>query len=104
MADESERISFSLQQVAAALVKEHGIHEGFWGVSVEFGIGAANIVIPPERGGGMLPAAIVPVKNIGLIPFNEENDLVVNAAKVNPARGGRKRKRKTKKKKAKRRR
>ena len=34
---------FDYKEVAEALIKQQGIHEGLWGVYMEFGIGAANI-------------------------------------------------------------
>ena len=86
----TKQLTFSHQEVAAALVREQGIHEGFWGVIVEFGIGAANIARPGTE--ELLPAAIVPLVGIGIQRFDEENALTVDAAKVNPARQPRRKK------------
>jgi hypothetical protein len=52
-----------------------------WGIAIEFGLAAANMGQGPED---ILPAAIIPVKKIGLQRFKEPNNLTVNAAEVNP--------------------
>ncbi len=75
-------LTFSHREVAEALVKKENLHEGIWGLYVEFGITAANIGTDPE--GSFLPAAIVPVQKIGLQRFKEESSLAVDASKVNP--------------------
>jgi len=80
--EESKVHKFTYKDIAEALVKQQGIHEGIWGVYVEFGIAASNIGQTPQD---MLPAAIVPVVSIGIQTFPEENNLTVDAAKVNPA-------------------
>lgn len=79
-----ERLTFSYPEIAEALVKREGIHEGLWGIYVEFGIGAANVNGPNDPDGKLVPAAIVPVVRMGIQKFKEENSLTVDAAKVNP--------------------
>jgi len=74
-------IGFTHKEVAEALVLRHGIHEGVWGIFVEFGIGAINFGPNSED---LLPAAVVPVLKIGLQRFPELNALSVDAAQVNP--------------------
>ncbi len=78
-----ERIVFSYQDVVECLIKKQGIHEGLWGISISFGLGAiiANSINEPEK---FLPAAIVPVQEIGIQKFETESNLTVDAAKVNP--------------------
>jgi len=73
---------FTYQELAEILIKHKNIHEGLWGIYVEFGIGATNIGQGPND---MLPAAIVPIVKLGLQRFPEPNNLTVDAAKVNPA-------------------
>lgn len=68
--------------MAEALIRYNDIHEGLWGIYIEFGLGAANV--GPEPGGDVFPTAIVPVKKIGLQKFEEPSNLAVDAAKVNP--------------------
>ena len=75
------QIVFSYKEVAEALLKTQGIHEGIWGLYIKFGISAANVGPTPDA---LSPAAIVPILQIGLQKFDEENNLAVNAAMVNP--------------------
>ena len=78
---EAQQITFTHKEVVEALLKKHGIHEGIWGIYIKFGLKAANL---GSSSSDLLPAAIVPVVAIGLQKFNEENNLSVNAANVNP--------------------
>lgn len=79
---EIEQLSFSYQEVATALIKEKGIHEGVWQLVFGFGIGAANLGEGPQS---LVPVAVVPISNVGLARAKEETNLSVDAAKVNPA-------------------
>jgi hypothetical protein len=80
---ETNSITFSHKEVAEALVKKQDLHEGLWGIYIEFAIGAANISQSPEDP-NILPAAIVPVNKIGIQRFPSPNNLTVDAAVVNP--------------------
>jgi hypothetical protein len=80
-ADESTTLVTSYKQVAEALVKYHNLHEGIWGVFARFGLAASNVG-PNEN--ELSPAAIVPLVELGLQKFSKENNLSVDAAKVNP--------------------
>ena len=80
---EVQNYSFSFQDIVELLIKKENIHEGIWGIYIEFGLGGANI----EREPGskiMHPAALVPIVKIGIQRFQEENNLSVDASKVNP--------------------
>lgn len=79
--DEQKQITLSFQEIVTALVKAQGIHEGLWGIYVEFGITAGNL--GPDST-DLRPAAIVPIVKFGIQTFPEENNLTVDAAKVNP--------------------
>ena len=79
---EANQITFSYKEVVAALLKQEGIHEGFWGIYVKFGISGANIGGSDDT---LTPAAIVPVLALGLQRFDKINNLSVDAAVVNPA-------------------
>jgi len=84
MAEKEKRL-FTHKELAALLVKQAGVHEGHWGLLVEFGLGAANIPIAGSDGGFTLkPAAIIPVNSIGILKFDEPTPLTVDAAQVNP--------------------
>jgi hypothetical protein len=80
---EIQNITFTHKEIAEALIKKNNIHEGLWGISIEFGIGAANISQSPESV-ELYPAAIVPVLKIGILRFSSPNNLTVDAAEVNP--------------------
>jgi hypothetical protein len=81
---EAKNYIFTYQEIAAALVKAQDIHEGLWGVYLEFAIAGANI--PNGPGSEMLvPAAIVPVVKMGIQRFDRPNSLTVDAAEVNPS-------------------
>jgi hypothetical protein len=78
---ESTQIVFSHKEVVEALLKTQRIHEGIWGLYVKFGISAINV---GASDADLVPAAIVPVLQIGLQKFDKENALAVDARKVNP--------------------
>jgi len=81
---ETNSITFTHKEVAEALIIKQDIHEGLWGISIEFGISAANIRQGPDDP-IILPAAIIPVTKIGIQRFPKANNLTVDAAEVNPA-------------------
>ena len=83
MAETTQRHIFTFQEVAELLVKKRNLHTGLWSVSLEFGIGAINVK-QHEDSKDFFPTALVPVRNIGLVPGVEDNSLTVDAAKVNP--------------------
>ena len=78
---EPTQIVFSYREVAEALLKQENIHEGIWGIYIEFAIAAANVGQDKDS---LRPAAIVQIVKIGLQKFPEENNLSVDAAIVNP--------------------
>lgn len=80
---EATRYDFTYKEVVEALLKQHGIHEGIWGLLVEFGLAAANI--GPSKD-SFTPAAVVGVKTIGIQRFTEEGNIAVDAARVNPSK------------------
>jgi len=79
---ETKNITFSHKEVAEALIRYNNLHEGLWGLYVEFGLAGANVGSGP--GGDLNPAAIVPVIRIGLQRFEKPNNLTAEAAEVNP--------------------
>ncbi len=82
---EPTQIVFTHKEIAEVLLKHHGIHEGIWGVYIKFGIKGANIGASDSD---LMPSAIVPVLEIGLQKVDKENNLSVDAARVNPPRTG----------------
>jgi hypothetical protein len=79
---ETNQLIFSFKEIATLLVKASDIHEGIWGVFVNFGIQANNIG-PTES--ELRPSAIIPILQFGLMKVDKETNLSVDAAKVNPA-------------------
>ncbi|MGI8543350.1 MAG: hypothetical protein ACR2MD_07695 [Aridibacter sp.] len=93
---ERERILFSYKEIVECLIKEKNIHEGIWGISIGFDFGAANVMKPDEED-NFMPAAIVPITGIGIERMDEESNLTVDAAEVNPKPKSKKTKAKVKK-------
>ena len=82
---EKEKRSFTYRDLVTILVKHEGVHEGHWGLAIEFGLGAANVPIAgPDGVLSLKPVAIVPVNSIGIQKHDEPNPLTVDAAEVNP--------------------
>ena len=81
---EIKNYTFSHKELAEILVKVQDLHEGFWGVYIEFGLGAANVTQPISD--DLVPAAIIPIKKIGIQRFDQPNNLTVDAAHVNPSK------------------
>ena len=79
---ETNQLIFSFPEIVTALIKAHGIHEGIWGLFVNFGIGAQNIGPTDNE---LRPTALIPILQMGLLKFEKETNLSVDAAKVNPA-------------------
>lgn len=80
---EVKQYTFTYKEVVEALLKHQGLHDGIWGMYMEFGIRGANIGVGPEDE-SLLPAAIVPVVKIGLQRFDKVHQLSVDASEVNP--------------------
>lgn len=81
---EITNLVFTHKEVVTALIKSQNIHEGIWGLYVEFGISAANIGQGPEE---LQPAAIIPILKLGLQRFKSVTNLSVDASVVNPDPG-----------------
>jgi len=81
---EVETYGFDLKEVATALIKQQGIHDGLWIVAFEFNLGA-GLVGPTKE--DVRPSAFVQINKISLVRQNEilgAPNLIVNAAEVNP--------------------
>ena len=55
--------------------------EGHWGIFVRFGLGAGNVPNVNDNN-KLLPAAIVPILELGIQKFSEPNDLTVDASRI----------------------
>jgi hypothetical protein len=78
---ETSQIVFSHKELVELMLKQQGIHEGIWGIFVKFSLGASNV--GPTQS-DLLPAAIVAINEIGLQKFEQETNISVDAAKINP--------------------
>ncbi len=81
---ESSQYAFKHKEVAEALIKQQGIHEGIWGIHIRFGLAAANLGGSEED---FNPTAIIPVVEIGLQKMDKVTNISVDAAVVNPSTG-----------------
>ena len=75
--------TFTHKEVLVALVKQAGLHEGRWQLSMTFGLAAMNMG-PNEA--EVVPGAAVAVTGIGLQKAAPESPvaLTIDAAEVNP--------------------
>ncbi|MDQ2920399.1 MAG: hypothetical protein M3R52_02110 [Acidobacteriota bacterium] len=89
---EAKNYVFDYQELAEILVKQQSIHEGLWGIYLEFGFAAANLKTDPNSA-MVMPGIMNLVQKIGIQQFPEANNLTVDAAKVNPSKTAKSRKR-----------
>lgn len=82
MSHKPQMVPTKLTDVAAALIKQHNISDGWWRVYFRFEITAANVNFQ----GHMYPAAMVPITEVGLMREADDKHsiLAVDAAVVNP--------------------
>jgi hypothetical protein len=81
---EAVKYVYTHKELAAALVKQQGLHEGVWAIIVEFGLAAVNAGQAEDE---LNPTAIIPVQKIGIMKTGKLNSLAVDAAVVNPKKG-----------------
>ena len=74
---------FTHKELVELMIKKQDLHEGIWTLSVNFGMKAANFGSTPESD-DYLPTALVPVLSVGIQRTDKENNLSLDAAKVNP--------------------
>jgi hypothetical protein len=81
---EVKQYEFQYREVMEALVKQAGLHEGKWQLTMTFGLGALNMGPTPSE---LVPGAAVGVQSIGLTKATDASPpgLVIDAAEVNPA-------------------
>jgi len=77
MAEQRQWI-FSHKEVVEALIKKQGLSTGIWQLYIKFGISAANI--KQTASADAIPAAIIPVLEIGLQKADEVTGLSADAA------------------------
>ncbi len=83
---EATQYMFKHADLVTALIKTQGVHAGRWQLAITFGFGASNVG-PSEN--DFYPAAIIPVQAVGIQLVDDTvkpNNLIVDAAVVNPAK------------------
>lgn len=78
---ETTEINFSHQEIVEMLIRQQGIHEGIWQLSIRFNFAAISAGPSPTE---VSPTAIVSVAQIGLHRTDKESNIAVDAGKVNP--------------------
>ena len=82
---EKEHKLFTVKELTEIVIKHADVHEGIWGLMVEFVFGAANMPIAgPNNEFSLKPTGIVSIGRLGIQKFDEPNPLTIDAAKVNP--------------------
>lgn len=81
---EIKNYTFGHTELAEILIKQQGIHDGLWGIYIEFNMVAANVPTGPDPK-TLLPASINFVTKIGIQRFDTPTSLTVDASQVNPA-------------------
>jgi len=82
-----DHIFIDWREVAIALVKHKGIHEGLWRAGVELDMHAMMANLAQRSGHAhKRPAALISIERIDLmqIPEKEADELTIDAAEVNP--------------------
>ena len=77
-------VDFSLIEIAEILIKNQGLHEGLYNLSVQFQIAVGAMGPTPEM---RCPGAMVGISRIGIAKTDKEKATphTVDAAVVNPA-------------------
>jgi hypothetical protein len=75
----AKQFVFTYKEIAEMMVREVGVTEGHWGIFMRFGIQGANVGPGPDD---IVPAAIVPIMELGLQRFDEPTNLTVDAGEV----------------------
>jgi hypothetical protein len=81
MAEEVKNFIFEPKEIVEMLIKKQGLHEGIWGLLLHFSFGGANTGPSEDE---IYPTAVAAVTKIGLQPFAKENNIALDAAKINP--------------------
>jgi hypothetical protein len=82
---ESTQLTFELRETAIALIKQQGIHEGFWMLAfqINFTVGVFGTMAED-----VAPGLLARVEKVQLSKLNAQGPhppFAVNAAEVNPA-------------------
>ncbi len=77
----AEGCLLTLRDLAGALIKHYGLHEGYFELMVEFQVGTGGIGPEDAR----VPGAMIGLHRVGLKPTTETGSpTAIDAAEVNP--------------------
>jgi hypothetical protein len=76
---------FTVHDLLVALLRDQNIHEGFWGLTVQFEAKGTTILIADKPGTNM-PGLAIAVSGVTLISTLESENGAVDASLVNPLR------------------
>jgi hypothetical protein len=79
---------FSHRDVLVELLRSRNIHTGRWQLVFELGHVSTNVnaMVPGKSEAMRVPAGMVLIQRIGILPTDEVSNLTVDAAAVNPAK------------------
>jgi len=75
--------SYTVKELIELLIRDQGLHEGYFDISVNFGIMMGGFLNPH---GHTCPSAVVAIEGIGLRQVPELAGAALDAAVVNPAK------------------
>ncbi|WP_282348411.1 hypothetical protein [Pseudomonas sp. PS01301] len=82
---------FPIRDLLIALLRDQNIHEGFWGLTVQFHAQGTSVSLAGKQGEN-LPGLAVAVSGVTLVAAQEGEAGAVDASLVNPTRQPRVRK------------
>jgi len=85
--EQSQIAQYSLSEIAGLIIRDKGIHEGLYDLSIEFQFAAGSVGPAPELS---FPGAMMGISRIGLVKSPKSGQHTVDAAIVNPKRSTRK--------------
>ena len=87
MGEPQDTIPYSPKELVAILIKDRDIHEGHWGIHIEFNFSAGMVPItaPNQSSIAVLPTALASVGKVGIHRFDNAAPFTVDASQVNPS-------------------
>lgn len=87
---DTTQLMFNLPEVVKALLKQEGITEGHWQLSVRFGLGAGNLASEFDETVAPRPTAFIPVVQVGIKRADRSDEFTVDASKLAPKKKAKK--------------
>lgn len=72
--------ALTIQEIITLIIKDKGIHEGFYAPQIQFGFTGEPDFIDDV----LVPTVKIAIHQIGIVRMEEESPACVNAAVVNP--------------------